>query len=463
VPASRPRVAVVCALLVSSFVPAAGASAQEPDRSRLEAVADSMAAAALAQPVTPGVSVAVARSGEIVFARGYGHADVELDVPASPRTVYRIGSITKQFTAALVMRLVEAGRLSLDDPLSRFLPDFPRGGEVTVRHLLNHTSGIKSYTGLDEANWATIFRHDLTHDELIDLFDELPFDFEPGAEYRYNNSAYYLLGVVLERAAGEPYAEQVEGLAGDLGLDRTEYCGNAEIIRGRAEGYRYEDGALRNAAFLSMEVPGAAGALCSTVLDLVRWTHLLTTGRVVEPSSFEEMTTPAVLTTGDTTAYGYGLGLGELEGHRKISHGGGINGFTSAMAHYPDRDLTIAVLTNAEGGQPARIEEALARTALGLPLLVVKDLPLTDEERSRYVGTYELPDVDLELRVFVDGEQLMARAEGQSAFRLKYQGDDVFIASFDDRSRLVFDVEGDTATGFVLEQGGATLQARRMD
>ncbi len=133
------------------------------------------------------------------------------------------------------------------------------------------------------------------------------------------------------------------------------------------------------------------------------------------------------------------------------------------MAHYPDRSLTIAVLTNAETGQPGRIEEAVARTALGLPLLAVKDLPLTDEERARYVGTYELPDVGMELRVYVDGDALMSHVEGQPAVRLRYQGDDVFIPTFDDRVRLVFDVEGGKATGFVLHQGGASFQARRMD
>lgn len=452
-------------VLLALCAPAAARS-QELDRSRLEAVADSMARAALQEPNTPGLALAVAVGGEVVLSRGYGMADVELGVPVTPRTVFRIGSITKQFTSSLVMRLVQAGRMSLDDPLTKYLPDYPlQGHHVTIRHLLNHTSGIKSYTGLGDEYWATTFKHDLTDAELIDLFDELPFDFEPGSEYRYNNSAYYILGAVLHAATGEPYPALVQdSLFGPLGLGHTQYCDVEDIIPGRAEGYGYtEDGQLRNDVYLSMNIPGAAGALCSTVLDLVKWTDALSHGRVVTPASYARMTTPTVLTTGDTVPYGFGLGIAELEGHRKIHHGGGINGFASYMAHYPERDLTIVVLTNAETGKPGQIEEALARTVFGLPLLAVKDLPLTDEERERYTGTYELPAVDMELRIFVEDGALMAQAPDQPAFRLRNQGNDTFIPAFDDHVRMVFRRDGGAVTGFVLQQGGASFEARRMD
>lgn len=458
------RAALLAAVLAAGL--GTGALAQELDLHRLEAVADSVAEARLHRPVSPGLSVAVAVDGDIVFSKGYGLADAEQDVPASPETVYRIGSITKQFTAAAIMRLVEAGELSLEDPITAFLPDYPvQGHEVTLRHLLNHTSGIKSYTGLDESHWQREFRLDLTHDEVMELFAELPFDFEPGARYSYNNSAYYLLGVIIENVTGTSYPEYIErSLFDPLGLNHTLYCDVRRIVPDRAEGYEYDGGELVNAAYLSMDIPGAAGALCSTVGDLVDWTRMLHDGDVVSPGSFEAMTAPTVLTTGDTTGYGFGLALGELEGHRWIAHGGGINGFASYLAYYPVEALTIAVLTNSGSGQPAQYAEKLARAAFGLELPTVKDLPVGEEEIARYVGTYalDLGERILDIRVFADDDGgLMAQATGQNAFHLRYQGDHVFIPTFDDTVRLVFNMEDGQAASVTLHQGGAVVQGER--
>lgn len=468
--------ALFITLLATAF--AAPATAQTPDSAgsgvapvasadRIEAVADSIVHRALATDMAPGITVAVARDGELILEKGYGAADVEMGVVAGPGTVYRIGSITKQFTAAVVMRLVEQGRLSLDAPITDYLPDYPaQGRTVTIRHLLTHTSGIPSYTGLGEAFWSKA-RLDLTEAELVDLFDDLPYDFEPGADYRYNNSAYYLLGVVIGEVTGTPYAEYLEStlLAGN-GLEHTLYCDNTRIVPERAEGYAYtEADGLVNAEYISMANPGAAGAMCSTVGDLVRWTERLHGGDVVSPSSLAAMTTPTVLTSGDTTSYGFGLGLGELDGHRKVSHGGGINGFTSYLAHYPDDGLTVAVLTNSGSGDPGVIEDALARTALGIPLQVIDDLPLTDEEMRRYIGRYVLRtgEDELPIRVYVEGGELFAQAEGQSPNRLLYQGDDVFIPDFSNAVRIVFRGEGRQAELLILQQGGAEYRGERVN
>lgn len=463
--ARLPAAAFLAAALPGGALPTA--SAQEVDWARVAHVADSVAYHHIAAGVAPGISVAVAVDGEVRLRRGYGVADVELGVAASPETVYRIGSITKQFTAAAIMRLVERGRLSLDDALPDLLPDYPaaRGAAVTLRHLLSHTSGIRSYTSLGETFWS-VSRLDLSEDELVDLFDDLEPDFEPGAEYRYNNSAYYLLGVIIGRVTGVPYARFVEdSLFAPLGLEDTYYCDGRRVIDGRAEGYEYEAGELVNAEFLSMANPGAAGALCSTVGDLVRWTELLHDGAVVAAPSLEAMTTPAVLTGGDTTSYGFGLGLAELEGRRKIAHGGGINGFISYLARYPAESLTIAVLTNSGSGDPGGIEEAIARTVFDLPFDRVADLPLTDEQLRRYVGTYVLRGggQELEITFFVDGDRLVAQAEGQSASTLRYQGDDVFIPEFSGDVRMVFEGDGRRADAVVLHQGGGTYRGERVD
>ena len=463
-PALRTLFGTVLALFAAA--PLAAQAGAGLDLARVEQVADSVAFATLATDGSPGLSIAVAKDGEVVFARGYGDADVENAVAARPETVYRIGSITKQFTSSIIMRLVERGEISLDDPVTRFLPDYDmQGHTVTVRHLLNHTSGIYSYTSLGEEAWRTTFRHDLTDEELVALFENEPFDFEPGAEQRYNNSAYVLLGPIIEAVTGKPYARALqEDLLVPLGLEHTLYCDVRRVVPHRASGYEYEEGELINSFFISMNVPGAAGAMCSTVGDLVAWTRMLHAGEVVSLASLRQMTTPTVVASGDTIPYGFGLGVGTLEGHRQVGHGGGINGFISQLAHYPDDGVTVAVLTNSGSGPAGRITEMVARAALGLDLPRVEDRPVTAELIQRVVGTYALQmgDDRLELTVFEEGGQLMAQAEGQSPNRLRWQGGETFIPTFDDQVRLVFEPADGRAERVVLHQGGAVVPGERV-
>ena len=423
---------------------------------------DSLAAHALDEGPVASLAVAVRKGDHLLLARGYGMADVENSVPADAGTVYRIGSITKQFTAAAIMRLVEEGRLDLEDPMSEHLPDFDtQGHTVTIRHLLDHTSGIRSYTSLEE--WGPKRPLPLTDEELVDLFEDEPFDFAPGEEWSYNNSAYYLLGMVVEAVTGTPYADWVEAeLFAPLGLSRSYYCDTRRIIPDRAAGYAASDGGLVNADFLAMSQPGAAGALCSTVLDLLAWSTALRSGDVVSAASYERMTTPATLPDGSSTGYGFGLGLGELEGHPHVSHGGGINGFSTMLAHYPEADLDVVVLANTSTPWAGRVAETVARWALGLEVVSVLDLALSDEERAVYEGSYQLMP-DLELTVFSRDGQLWTRATGQGDIRLRAQGDHVFVPTFDDQVRLVFVVEDGTATAVVLHQGGQQIEGPRID
>ncbi len=318
---------------------------------------------------TPGVSVAVAHGGRIVHAKGYGLANVELKVPATTDTVYRVGSITKQFTAAAIMQVVEQGKMSLDDPIEKFLPDYPiRGRHITIRHLLNHTSGIKSYTSLG-LEFLAVTRQDLRHEDLIALFKDEPDDFQPGEKWLYDNSGYYLLGVILEKVTGDSYGEYVQGqLFTPLGLSSTLYCDVEPIVKNRASGYQVGlDKQLRNADFISMKNPFAAGSLCSTVKDLVTWTSALAGGKVVTAASYAQMIAPTKLADGTEQAYGFGLMPGRLEGHPQIAHGGGINGFASMLMYFPKDDVTVVVLTNSSVGASTRIATRVARAALGLP------------------------------------------------------------------------------------------------
>jgi D-alanyl-D-alanine carboxypeptidase len=446
------------ALLAADPLPA-----QALDLARIEAVADSAAQAQIAAGDVPGMTIAVARNGEIVFSRGYGRANLEMGVAAGPETVYTVTSITKQITAAFIMRLVDAGKLSLDDSITKYLPDYPaQGRHVTVRHLLNHTSGISPMRGTGSLSDTQWFKRDLAYQEMVDLFGKQPFDFEPGAGYAYNNMAYYLAGEIITRVTGTPWTEHLERELGALGMRHTMYCDARRLVPNRADAYVAENGGFVNAPYVSIQILGASGAFCSNAADLVRWSHLLHGGQVVSPTSLRQMTTRTVLTTGDTVDYGFGLYVDRLGTHRKLYHGGTRPG-GSYLAHYPDDGLTIAVLTNAAGTgreKATEVEDALARAVFGLE---VPDLPITADEIARYEGTYTLQagGRTLDVRVFGQDGRLHAQPEGQDATRLLNQGSHVFIAEADNKIRFVFTVQDGRVQGVTLHQNGREFPGTR--
>lgn len=452
----------VMRMLVTLALVTTDLTAQTQPRQRLSVQIDSMAAAALAAWPAVGVSIAVLRGRDTVVLKGYGRADLENDLPATPQTVYRIGSITKQFTAAAVMQLVEQGKISLDDTIQKFLPAYhTQGHRVTIRQLLTHTSGIKSYTSLG-AEWTSRMRLDLVPDSLVALFQDKPFDFEPGTRFLYDNSGFYLLGLIVERASGEPYAVYLQRHVFEpLGLTATRYCDERPLIPHRARGYERDSTRFVNASPLSMTQPFAAGALCSTVGDLVTWSRSLDAHRPVNAASYAAMTTPATLADGSRTGYGFGLAISDLGGHPRIGHGGGINGFLSQLDEYPADTLTIAVLANSESARPARLAEDIARLVLGVARPVVRDLPLGMGEIARFAGTYAVGTV--QVRVFESSGKLVMQATGQQPFGLRWQGDSSFVATFDDNVKVVFSASLPRATSFALFQGGHAETAKRVE
>ena len=357
----------VAAALLAALLPGASPSALEPadEKDVLVERIDELVREQMKVPEAVGLSVAVAVAERIVLAKGYGLAEVEHGVRADAETVFRIGSITKQFTAAAIVRLYEQWKLDIDEDMTAYLPDYPtQGHTVTLRHLLTHTSGIQSYTGMGESFWRTA-SVDLTHDELLAGFEDEPFQFEPGAAFAYNNSGYYLLGMIIERVAQQSYADYVEAeLFEPLGLTRTRYGSNADIIENRAQGYRIVEGELQNDQLISMNQPGAAGALISNARELVEWQLALVAGKVVEPESYAEMTMPFMLDDGSETTYGFGLVLGELDGRRLVQHGGGIHGFNSMLLHLPEEAISVAVISNCEQLSSQEVAIAIARLAL---------------------------------------------------------------------------------------------------
>jgi len=314
----------------------------------------------MTDPGAVGISVAVARGDELVYSKAHGFADLEFSVKTDEETMFRIGSVTKQFTAAAILKLAERGKLSVDDPLTRFLPDYPtHGHELTLRHLLTHTGGIPNYTNLGP-KWEVNMARELPDEELVALWKDLPLDFAPGEKWNYSNSGYYLLGMVVAKVSGKSYADFVrETFFEPLGLARTRYDSNEEVLPNRAQGYAFGDGKFWNDGLIGLSQPGAAGALISTARDLVRWQQALVSGKVVKPESYEEMTLPYLLVNGRETGYGMGLQLDQRASQRCVWHGGGINGFNSVLLYFPDSALHIAVISNSEG---------LRADALGLEL-----------------------------------------------------------------------------------------------
>lgn len=453
---SRCPASFVGFLLSAAFVFAPTLRAQDPWLPKVEA----LIAARVQKPDAVGFSVGIAQRGRVVLAKGYGLAEAEHMVPATGTTLFRIGSITKQFTAAAILRLVEQQKLALDDELSKFVPEFPlQGKKVTIRQLLNHSSGIKSYTDLGEV-WEKKQPLELSHQELLALVADRPFDFEPGTDFAYNNTGYYLLGMVLEKVHGTSYARVIAVLMQELALPHTRCDDSRELIPGRAQGYDFEDGVRKNDAVLGMSQPGAAGMLLSTGEDLVRWSMALAGGKVVKPDSYALMTTPLVLKDGRDTGYGFGLMKAELVGKAVVMHGGGIHGFNSQLLHVVQDDLHIAVISNCTQASADRLARDIARTVLGLEVAKAKDLPIPAEVAAAAAGTFAFADLGMDLAITVQDGKLFAQgqAEGQGRFRLLFQGEREFRAAFDAEVKLVFGSDWKSVT---LHQGPGVFAGTR--
>ncbi|MFZ5892399.1 MAG: serine hydrolase domain-containing protein [Myxococcota bacterium] len=312
-----------------------------------------------------GLSVAVRWKGAEA-ARAKGYADLESNAPAHVDTIYPIGSITKQLTAAAVLRLANDGLVQLDALLSAYLPESPAAWRaVRVRHLLNHTSGIPSYTR-EAKEWQAVSARELAPAQLLSLVTSLPLDFEAGTKFKYSNTGYLLLGLVIERVAKQPYDAYLrQAVLAPAELEQTFACPARRVVPRRAHGYELEGNVLVRARAFSLPNAFAAGDVCSTASDLLRWQAALWSGRVLAPAVVASMLTPARLGDGSLSNYGFGFGLATHRGHTVRFHGGHIYGYRSHLAHYPNDELTVAVLTNSDNGVAAQIESAIAGELLG--------------------------------------------------------------------------------------------------
>lgn len=401
-------------------------------------------------------AVLVAKGDQIVFDKAYGSANLEWEVANTPTTKYRIGSITKQFTAASILLLEERGKLKLDDPVKKYFAEAPAAWDgVTLKHLLSHTSGIPNFTSFPEYPKFKQFQTSAT--ELISLFKDKALEFAPGEKWAYSNSGYELLGYVIEKASGMSYAEFVQAnIFTPLAMTDSGYDSNASVIARRAAGYTRRGETIDNAEFVHMSVPYAAGGLYSTTEDLLRWQRGLYGGKVLSAASLTKMTTPV--------KNDYGLGLGVQKGKRTMySHGGGIEGFDTYLAYYPDTQVTVVALSNLNSAAPEEIASRLGALVHGETVVLTderKEIGLPREVLERYVGTYALSP-ELNVMVTLDGAQLLTQVSGQRHFATFAESRTRFFVKEVDAQWEFVETNG-KVTHVVLHQNGREIKAPRI-
>jgi CubicO group peptidase (beta-lactamase class C family) len=404
-------------------------------------------------------AVLVAKDGETLFSRGCGFANAEHLIPNTAWTKFRLGSITKQFTAMAILILQERGKLKVEDPVGKYIDDAPKAWEgVTIRHLLTHTGGVPSYT--DSPDYQTKMMMPETVKSMIARFRDKPLDFKPGEQFHYSNSGYFLLGATIEKVSGKSYeAFLQEAIFDPLGMKDSGYDHAATILPGRASGYSLHGNGLKNAEYLDMAQPYAAGSLYSTALDLARWDRALDDGKLISKESYATMYTPI------KSNYAYGWMVTTRGGRKQIEHGGGINGFATENLRYPDQKLCVIVLCNVLPSNPGRVAHDLAAIALGesYQLPSVRKVAKVDPKLyDAYAGRYEVgPNV---VATFTrEGDRLMTQLTNQPKFEVFPESETTFFLKVVDATvNFVQDDKG-KVTHIVIHQGGRDTKAKRLE
>ena len=402
--------------------------AQQKDDNQLFADFDKMLSEQFKTNET-GATALVARKGQIIYKKAFGMANLEYNTPMQVDNIFRIGSITKQFTAVAILQLMEQGKLNLQDDITKFIPDYPvQGHKITIEHLLTHTSGIQSYTGMKD------FREKMTLDlkptELINYFKNQPMEFAPGTKWKYNNSGYFLLGYIIEKISGKTYPQYVEdNFFKPLGMSNSLYGSDSKIIKKRAGAYSKDSTGVINAPLMSMTQPYAAGSIQSTVEDLFKWHQAVHSYKLVKKESLDKAFTNYKLNNGKETGYGYGWLLSNVQESSSIEHGGGINGFLTQSIYLPKDDVFVAVFSNCNCNPPAIIGAKIAALTIRKPY-EYKEIPVDNTVLQGYTGVYENEKGEQRL-ITVAENQLYSQRFGVTKYKIKaYQKDNFFFEDF---------------------------------
>lgn len=404
-------------------------------------------------------SVLVARGSDVLFSKGYGSADLEWNIPNAPNTKFRLGSITKQFTAASILLLEERGKLSVSDPVKKYLPDAPAAWDkITIFNLLTHTAGIPNFTNFPDYRKLEPFPTNAK--ELVDRFKDKPLEFQPGEKWNYSNSGYVLLGYLIEKITGGSYAKFVtDNIFTPLGMKDSGYDSNTTVILRRASGYVHGPNGFENAGFVHMSIPFSAGALYSTTEDLLKWEQGFFGGKLLSAASLEKMTTPF------KNDYAFGLQVETKAGHKLIDHNGGIEGFNTELEYYPEDKLVIAALANMQGPPLGAITSQLAAIARGEKVILQterKEITVDPKILARYVGAYRLgPGVDF--LITLDGSQLNSKLANQPVVPIFPQSETMFFAKVVDAQIEFAKMDAQGVPGqLILHQNGRDQPANRL-
>ncbi|WP_291161911.1 serine hydrolase domain-containing protein [Gemmatimonas sp. UBA7669] len=430
----------------------------------LAARVDSIARHFLRVEAVSGFTLGVLRGRDTIVLRGYGMADREANRAASPSTSYQLGSITKQFTAAAVLQLVEQKRLSIDDSVGAILPQYPTWRGITIRQLLNHTSGIVPFN--TSPQWLPRRMESLPTDSVLGLVAALPLAFPSGTRSAYSNTGYLLLGRVVQERSGLTLDEYYRThFFGPLGMLSGRYCGNTPVSVHDARGYTHSPAGFVEPELLDMGSFGGSGALCMSVPDFLRWQVALTSGRIVSSSWYWEMRGADTLSNGRTTRYGWGLIPSTIEGHDVVSHGGDTYGFGAEQLWFPDDSLRVVVFANTYGvGLSSQLAGDVARTVLGLSARP----PAAEVEpslRQALAGRYALQmpgGSTVHLDIWEGGARLMARLEGQQPFALSPRENGEFGSPIVPSLRIRVNVENGPGRSVELRQNGLTLRGAKV-
>ena len=402
-------------------------------------------------------SVLVAQDGKVLLDKAYGFANLEWEVPNTPTTKFRLGSITKQFTAASILLLEERGKLKVEDPVKKYMPDAPAAWDkITIFHVLTHTSGIPSFTGFPD--YESHEAQAMTPEKLVEWFRDKPLEFEPGTKWNYSNSGYILLGYLIEKISGQSYSDFLQqNIFTPLGMKDSGYDSNSAIIAHRAAGYTSGKSGPVNAGFVHMSIPFSAGALYSTTEDLLRWEQALFGGKVLKPESLAKMTTPF------KQGYAFGLGVSNNNGHKMIAHDGGIEGFNTSLAYYPDDKLVVAVLANLNGPFAGQIAANLGKVAHGEKVVLPterKEITVSPEILKQYVGTYRLAP-NFRLAITLEDGQLVSQGTNQGKVPMFAESETMsFLKLVDAQIEFVKNEKGEV-TNLVLHQNGRDVKGVR--
>lgn len=439
----------IISILFSSFLILSAVQGQSKEDKQLIKNLDGLISEKF-NSVAPGCAVLVAKKGQVIYEKGFGTANIELNVPMRPEMIFRIGSITKQYTAIAILQLVEQGKISLQDSIQTYIKSFPyKGHTITIENLLTHTSGIKDYEQLD-SHISNAIRIEFPVKQIIDNLANLPLDFIPSTKYSYSNSNYFMLGYIIQEVSGKSYKDYLlEKIFKPAGLSNTFYDSPTQLITNRASGYTKNSSNYNNVDYISMSLVYSAGALLSNVSDLFKWHQALYSHKLVKKETLVKAFTPFKLNDGQLAEYGHGWFIKDWKGTKSIGHGGAIDGFRSWEIYFPEQDVFFTMLFNSDNDSFFNLFEDISTLVIGKSLQTsYKDLRVSDSILSSYVGKYKFPEDSTQfIKVYKRDNRLFAELSNGSGNNMTMLAQSETLFYLPDVRRIPTTIE------FIIETG----------